>query len=113
MRIPRQTGAVIRFHGATAERVAVSASQTISIEPDLPVPPIRVDCGYLYTRCKLGCSVRYYLCLRSGESRQKCKNEYFPCSDACDDAYFACRGMPRDPNYDPYGDHFGGLAVIS
>ena len=113
MRIPNQTGGIERIAGATADRAAIFAAQTLSRTPRLPIRRISVDCRWRHFLCEAGCGFPYHSCLRSGVDERTCANrnrdQYLACSDSCDDAYAECRGTPRDPNYDAFADHFANL----
>jgi hypothetical protein len=73
------------------------------------VPPIGINCDARHRSCEWGCSLFYGMCVRSGVPERTCAQRYFVCSDACDVAWEECRGLYRDPNYDPFADRFVGV----
>ena len=83
--------------------------QGIVARPPIDIPPVSINCDFLHRGCEWGCNLGYRTCVRSGVPERTCAQRYFVCSDACDVAWEECRGLYRDPNYDPFADRFAGL----
>ncbi len=77
--------------------------------PPIDIPPSGINCDLRHRGCELGCNLGYQACVRGGVPERTCAQRYFVCSDACDLAWESCRGLYRDPNYDPFADRFAGV----
>jgi hypothetical protein len=86
----------------------VMLQQNIVARPPV-IPPIGINCNARHRSCEWGCNFGYWTCMRGGTPERTCAHRYFVCSDTCDVEWEICRGLYRDPNYDPFADHFGGV----
>jgi hypothetical protein len=116
MRTPEFTAELSLFQsqgsygGASAAvRSRAVLPQNLVARPPIDIPPISVNCDQRRRGCEWWCGLSYSMCIRGGEPERTCAQRYFVCSDACDLEWDRCRGLIRDPNYDPFADRFPGV----
>jgi hypothetical protein len=97
-------GSIAATHGRT-----VMPQQGFVARPPTDIPPVSINCDFRHRACEWGCNLGYWTCIRGGIPERTCAQRYFVCSDACDVEWERCRGLYRDPNYDPFADRFASV----
>jgi hypothetical protein len=77
---------------------AVMPQQGIVARPPIEIPPVSINCDARLRSCQWWCRLVYGL-----------SEQALVCGDACGVEWQRCRGLLRDPNYDPFADHFAGV----
>jgi hypothetical protein len=87
---------------------AVMPQQGLLARPPIDIPPISVNCDQRRRSCGWGCDLFYRICVHSGVPERTCADRGLVCHDGCALDWERCRGLLRDPNFDPFADRFAG-----